>query len=288
MRSEETMIELILKVAKEDTRIRAVGMNGSRINPQVRKDFFRDYDIVYLVTDMESFINNRNWIDVFGDRIIMQTPDESVLFPSESLNRFAYLMLFTDGNRIDLTLVPIQEKEKYCNEDSLIKILLDKDGTMPEVQPPSDHHYWVKRPSADTFADCCIEFWWVSTYVAKGLWRREVLYAQDHMDICRKMLLMMLEWQVGMEHGFSVSIGKSRKFLEHFVAEDTWSRLLQTYTDGRYENVWEALFSMMDLFRETSLTVSAANRYFYPLEEDQRVTQYIAQVRNLPSNAQNL
>jgi len=36
-------------------RIRAVIMSGSRANPNARRDLFQDFDIVYLVTDVDSF-----------------------------------------------------------------------------------------------------------------------------------------------------------------------------------------------------------------------------------------
>ena len=81
MRSKQEMMELILNVAKEDSRIRAAAMNGSRVNRNVPSDSFQDYDIVYLVSDMGSFINDPNWIDVFGDRIMMQTPENMTMFP---------------------------------------------------------------------------------------------------------------------------------------------------------------------------------------------------------------
>lgn len=41
MRTEKEMQELILNIAKQDERIRAVYMNGSRTNPNVPKDIFR-------------------------------------------------------------------------------------------------------------------------------------------------------------------------------------------------------------------------------------------------------
>lgn len=57
MRSEKEMMELILLVAEKDEKIQAVAMNGSRTNSNVPKDTFRDYDIVYLVSDLQSFFN---------------------------------------------------------------------------------------------------------------------------------------------------------------------------------------------------------------------------------------
>jgi len=286
MRSEKEMVDLVLKIAQQDDRIRAVGMNGSRTNPNAPKDCFQDFDIVYLVTDMESFISDPNWVDVFGERIIMQTPENMSMFPPGLGGRFSYLMLFTDGNRIDLILAPIEEKDIYCQEDRLTVILIDKDNSLPQIPPPSDEDYWVKRPSAEFFADCCNEFWWVTTYVAKGLWRKEILYAQEHLNgPVRGMLMKMIEWQVGIETDFSVSIGKYGKYLDNYLSEEKWNELLSTYATGSYEDAWRALVAMVNLFRDTAKFVSESLDFEYPFEEDQRVTAYLKHVEHLAPNA---
>ncbi|KLV23265.1 MULTISPECIES: aminoglycoside 6-adenylyltransferase [Niallia] len=285
MRTEKQILDLVLKVANQDKRVRAVCMNGSRTNPNVPKDAFQDFDIVYLVDDMESFLNEPNWIDVFGKRIIMQTPEDSSLFPAELGGRFSYLMLFTDGNRIDLTLVPLEEKNKYCQEDGLTVILLDKDNSLPCIPPSTDKDYWVKKPTAEQFSDCCNEFWWVSTYVVKGLWRREILYAIDHMNIIRVMLLKMLEWKVGIETDFSLSVGKNSKYLKQYIDDDTWKRLMHTYPSGDYSLVWKSLFSMTALFEEIGLEVGRKMDFLYPLEEAEGVKAYLNHVRQLKPNA---
>jgi len=62
MRTEKEMFDLVLGVANRDSRIRAVYMNGSRANPNVKKDIFQDYDIVYVVTETESIIRDEDWI----------------------------------------------------------------------------------------------------------------------------------------------------------------------------------------------------------------------------------
>ena len=55
MRSEREMYELILGYAEQDPRVRGVILNGSRADPNRLLDSFRDYDIVYLVTDVAPF-----------------------------------------------------------------------------------------------------------------------------------------------------------------------------------------------------------------------------------------
>jgi aminoglycoside 6-adenylyltransferase len=85
MRTEKEMFELILKIAEKDSRIRAVYMNGSRTNPNVPKDVYQDYDIVYIVDDFETFTADHSWIDAFGDRLMLQMP-EAMRFMNETAN----------------------------------------------------------------------------------------------------------------------------------------------------------------------------------------------------------
>ena len=59
MRSDKEMFDLILNVARNDDDIRAVIMNGSRVNPNVKKDPFQDFDIVYFVRDVEPYKGNK-------------------------------------------------------------------------------------------------------------------------------------------------------------------------------------------------------------------------------------
>ncbi|GGE31502.1 aminoglycoside nucleotidyltransferase ANT(6)-Ia [Pullulanibacillus camelliae] len=285
MRSEQEMMALVLRVAQEDQRIRAVAMNGSRTNPNAPKDPFQDYDIVYLVKEFPSFIKEPQWINHFGDRIIMQTPDDMTLFPSESRDRFAYLLLFTDGNRIDLTLIPFEQKERYCHEDKLTIVLLDKDNALPAIPSPTDREYWVQHPTSTCFSDCCNEFWWVSTYVVKGLWRQEILYAIDHLSIVRAMLLKMLEWKVGIETQFSLSVGKNSKYLERYLDAETWQKLLMTYPSGDYEQVWQALFTMTTLFEQVALEVAERLDLQYSLAEARKVKAHLKHVKTLDPNA---
>ncbi len=65
MRTENEIYDLILKIAKNDTRIKAVYMNGSRTNEMVPKDILQDYDIVYVVDDTKSFIEDNDWPGLF-------------------------------------------------------------------------------------------------------------------------------------------------------------------------------------------------------------------------------
>ncbi|MGY3779633.1 aminoglycoside 6-adenylyltransferase [Isobaculum melis] len=76
MTIKNEVVEKILTKAKQNDNIRAVYMNGSRTNPNVPKDIFQDYDIVYVVNETTPFLENHTWIQEFGDLLIKQEPDQ--------------------------------------------------------------------------------------------------------------------------------------------------------------------------------------------------------------------
>ena len=90
-------------------------------------------------------------------------------------------MLFKDFNRIDLNLKKVENKNN-CT-DSLNKILLDKDNLFERILEPNDNDYLIRKPSQKEFIDCCNEFWWVTTYVLKGLARNELLISAGSTQI---------------------------------------------------------------------------------------------------------
>ena len=76
MRTEQQMWQLILGYAEKNDKIRVVTLEGSRTNVNIPKDDFQDYDITFLVTDMEAFTRDDAWLSVFGNRIMMQKPED--------------------------------------------------------------------------------------------------------------------------------------------------------------------------------------------------------------------
>ncbi|MDD4796857.1 MAG: aminoglycoside 6-adenylyltransferase [Eubacteriales bacterium] len=280
-RSQEEMMGLILGFARRDARIRALYLNGLRADPAARRDDFQDYDIVYAVSATRPFIDDQSWLAGFGDVLIQQQPDRSVLFDGcDWEERYGFLVLFADGNRIDFSLQSLSYSLKTYGEDSQTVPLLDKDGLLPAIPAASDRAHHVKPPTAEAFRDCCNEFWWVATYIAKGLWRREVLYAMDHMNLyVRPMLLKMLDWYAGSQTGYTMSTGKCGKHLRRYLPQDMWQALLRTYAPAREEELWAALFAMTELFAGVSARVAQSSGFRLNTQEAQNVTSYLRRVQ---------
>jgi aminoglycoside 6-adenylyltransferase len=285
MRSESEMYELILGIARADERIRAVVLNGSRANPNAPGDVFQDFDVIYVVTELDSFKGNPDWFGNFGERMIFQFPDDMGDPSPEDWGGYGVLMQFADGNRIDLGLVPL-ENMVQCLDDSLSVALLDKDGILPDFPEPDESGYLPEPPTAKAFDDCCNEFWWVSTYVVKGLWRDELLYARFMLDeVVRSQLMKMLEWHIGLKTCFKINPGKFGKYYQKYLEPPVWEQLLRTYAAGTYEATWQALFEMGEMFRSLALPLAAHYGFEYPHDDDARVWAHLHHVRNLPHDA---
>ncbi len=289
MRNEDNMYGLFMNIAKADDRIVAVYMNGSRTNPNVPKDIFQDYDIVYVVRETKTFIEDKDWIHRFGKILYMQYPDENSDYPSDKENHYGWLMQFEDGVRIDLTVQTIRFAQEHIHDDKLCRILLDKENILPAVSKSTDEDYHVKKPTETQFQACANEFWWCSNNIAKGLWREEMPYVQDMTNfVVRKQLEKMLSWKVGIGTDFQVSVGKSAKYLYRWLEPDEYQGYLNTYFGGTVEEAWTAVLHMCDLFAQTAAYVGSKLGYPYNAAEGKAARAFLEHVRELPKDAKKV
>lgn len=289
MRDESTMYQLFMDIAEGDERILAVYMNGSRTNVNVPKDIFQDYDMVFVVTETKSFIQDKEWIQKFGNILYMQYPDEHPDYPADKENIYGWLMQFDDGNRVDLHVESVEHAGEHIHDDALCRILLDKEHILPEIPKATDKDYHVKKPSQAQFHACTNEFWWCSNNLAKGLWREEMPYVQDMANVVvRKQLEKMLSWKVGILTNFRVSVGKSAKYLYKWLDADEYQQYLDTYFGGSIEEAWKAIFLMCDLFDSVSEYVAGHLGYVYHVEEAKAAKGFLEHVRNLPKDAEEI
>ena len=128
MRTEPEMLDLILQTAKL-LQVDAVAMSGSRTNPNAPKDEFQDYDVVYIVEDLDGLVPDLAWLEKFGKRMI----EQHVLLDHRRL----YLMLFEDGNRIDLTLCPKEHIREWVDSEADFTVLDDPQRLFAMHRHPS-------------------------------------------------------------------------------------------------------------------------------------------------------
>jgi aminoglycoside 6-adenylyltransferase len=122
------------------------------------------------VTDTASFIEDENWIQIFEEILMLQKPDKmdkEIGLDRDFDRSYIYLMLFTDGNRIDLHIETIEAMADGFINEKLTVPLLDKDNILAPIPSPTDLEYHVKRPSEAMFVSITNNFLWCLQNVAK-------------------------------------------------------------------------------------------------------------------------
>ena len=264
MRTEPEMFDVILQTA-ETLKVEAVALSGSRTNQKVQTDEFQDYDVVYVVDDLDNLTNDLSWLDQFGKRIIEQ---HNVLD-----HRRLYLMLFEDGNRIDLTLCPKEHIKEWVDSEADFTVLNDPQGLFVPYAP-TPKRYWTAPASATDFDKSCNEFWWVSTYVVKGICRKQVIYATDHLyGICQQELLKILAWQVASDRG-TVDIGKNYKYLFNYLPSEKEKEFSALLDFSSLDKITQSLFATMQLFHQEAQSLAQKMDFKYEKEVAEKMMRY--------------
>ena len=266
MRTEKEILNLVSEFAYQRSNVKIIALEGSRTNENIKKDKFQDYDFAFFVSDIECFTHEESWLSLFGELLFIQKPEDMELFPPDLDYGYSYIMYFKDGIKMDITLINLKDLNRYFSDsDGLVKILVDKDNLVTQEIVPDDSNYWLKKPTEREFYDCCNEFWSVSTYVAKGVFRREILFALDHFNnILRPELLRMISWYISFNRGFDFSLGKNYKFINKYLTDKEFNMLLATFEMNGYRKTYQSFKLCCELFKYYSNKVSCLGNYNYP------------------------
>ena len=263
MRTETKMLDVILKTA-ETLQVEAVAMSGSRTDTKASKDEFQDYDVVYVVENLDKLITDLSWLDQFGKRIIEQEVGLG--------QRRLCLMLFEDGNRIDLTLCPKDYIQEWIDSEAGFTVLEDLEHLF-EPYSPNIERYWTNSATEKDFEKVCNEFWWVSAYVVKGICRKQVIYATDHLyGICQQELLKVLAWKVSSDRG-KVDIGKNYKYLFNYLPVEKEKEFSNLLDFSSIEKLSHSLFATMNFFHQEAQSLAKKLGFHYDKEVAEKMIQ---------------
>ena len=263
-RSQEQMLDVILQTAKT-LQVKAVAMSGSRTCPKALKDEFQDYDVVYIVDDLYNLMSDLSWLNKFGKRIIEQEVSLG--------HRRLYLMLFEDGNRIDLTLCPKEYIQEWVDSEAGFTILEDTENLFEAYFPNLERH-WITPATEKDFKNSCNEFWWVSAYVVKGIHRNHLVYATDHLyGICQQELLKILAWQVASDRG-KVDIGKNYKYLFNYLPAEKEKEFSNLLDFSSIEKFTQSLFTTMNFFHQEAQSLAQKMDFDYDKEVAEKMIEY--------------
>ncbi len=111
------------------------------------------------------------------------------------------------------------------------RVLVDKGGLTAGL-PPRTHTACLPQPPTTAAYQALVEeFWWGTTYVAEYLWRDEPLAARVVLDgeVREHGLRTVLEWVVGVEHGWAVCPGVLGRQLKRHLPPEFWAQAERTF-----------------------------------------------------------
>lgn len=278
--------------AEAQPSVRAMLLTSSRAIPQAPVDVFSDYDVILVVRDIQPFFLDRSWLEAFG-RVLVLYRDP--LINDGGLERSSFVTQYESGLKIDFSLWPVELLQRVVAEphlpgefDAGYRILLDKDNLTEGLKPPTYRAYIPKPPTTTEYQEVVENFFLDATYVAKLLWRDDMMAAKFLLDYAMKQesLRPMLEWHMEIDHRWSVKPGPYGRWLKRWLRSDLWDELENTYTGTGLEANWEALFKTIYLFRKVASEVSEHLKYTYPTDLDRRVVVYLEKVKNLDRDAE--
>jgi aminoglycoside 6-adenylyltransferase len=283
------VIQTLIQWAMMHDPVRAVLLTSTRAIPGVTIDVLSDYDVILIVRDIHRFVDDHAWLNDFG-QVLITYWDPILPDPVFGIEKCANVTQYMDGLKIDFNLWPVGLLQQIlvppvlpAELDAGYRLLLDKDHLTDTMRPPTGRAYIPNPPTLTTYQLLINDFLSDAPYVAKCLWRDELMPAKWCLDYDMKhvYLRQMLEWRVEIDQGWSVPVGRLGKGLKLKLPADIWTALEQTYVGAQIEDNWSALMYIMELFHQVSVEVGNYFGYAYPIELHQRVRAYVEQIRAL-------
>ena len=288
----DKVIRRLTRWGEAQPAVRAMLLTSTRAIPHATVDALSDYDVILAVEDIHPFVMDRRWVEAFGD-VLVAYWDPIHPNPIFGIEQAGNVIQYADGLKIDFTLWPVallrqivQAPALPAELDAGYIVLLDKDHLTAGMRAPTYTAYIPTPPDQQTFLRMVEEFFSDAPYVAKCLWRGELLPAKWCLDYDMKYVYLrpVLEWRAECDHNWSAPVGALGKGLKKLLPPALWSQLEQTYVGAGMAENWEALFRTMALFRQAAMEVAAYLGYAYPQELDRRVTAFVEAVKRTASD----
>jgi aminoglycoside 6-adenylyltransferase len=291
--ADRDAIPTIIQWAAARSSIRAALLTSTRAIPHGHTDSLSDYDVILIMEDIHPFVDDRAWLNDFGDVLVVYW-DPIHPEPLFGMEQCGNVTQYADGLKIDFTLWSVALFKEIVAAPTLpaeldagYRVLLDKDHLTNAMHAPTFTAYVPTPPTLASYQTLINDFLTDAPYVAKCLWRDELLPARWCLDYDMKYiyLLPLLEWRVQIDHGWSLPVGFLGKGLKKHLSAGMWAQVEQTCAGASIADNWAALAHTMELFRQVAIEVGARLGYAYPDELHQRVSAYVEQIRQLEQPA---
>ena len=292
--TEDPILQYLIQWGAQHDTVRAMILTSTRAVPNAYVDVFSDYDVIVYVPDIQPWHTDDAWLEDFGRVLVVYRDPIRV---EHGCEKFARITQYEDGLKIDFTVAPVEMLPRIVATGRLpddldvgYTVLIDKDGLTEHLRPPTHTAHIPAPPTKEHYLTRIEVFFHEATYVAKHLWRDDLMPAKYNLDFAMKHvgLRQMLEWWIETQNNWSVKPGAYGKGLKKWLPPDLWAELEATYVGANLEENWEALFKTIALYRKVAMAVGNALDYAYPYEMDRRAMAYFHKVKTLDRQAKTI
>lgn len=290
--AEDAVLNRLSEWGEGQPLVRAMLLTSTRAIPDGQPDALSDYDVILVLRDMYPFHQSRAWLEAFGRVLALyRDPVEN----DQGSLHSGYVIQFEGGLKIDFTLwTPgilrraVTALDLPPELDAGYQVLLDKDHLTDGLKPPSYQGYIPTPPGQAEFFETIEVFFVDATYVAKFLWRDDLVAAKYILNgtMIHEDLLPVLTWHLECEHGWTVKPGLYGRGLKKWLRSDLWAELEGLYCGAEIAENWAALERFIGLFRRAAVEVGERLGFRYPHELDRRSVAYLQRIRRLPPDAE--
>jgi len=284
------VIDKLIRWAEKQAAVRAMLLTSTRAIPHAAVDLLSDYDVILVVSEIHPFFTDRRWLADFG-QVLVAYWDPIHPAPGYDHEQCGNVIQYADGLKIDFTLWPVALLHQISAAPALPEdldigytVLVDKDQLTARLKAPTYTAYIPTPPTDETYQLVVGDFFSDAPYVAKCLWRDELMPAKWCLDYDMKHVYLrrMLEWRMEIDHDWSAKTGSLGKGLKKRLPAAIWAQLESSYAGAGLAENWAALFKTIDLFRQVAIEVATHLGYRYPHALDQGVVQYVQKIKQLP------
>jgi aminoglycoside 6-adenylyltransferase len=234
--------------------VHAALLIGSHARSQAAADQWSDIDLVLVVDQPATYLDDASWLGAFGQPLL------TFLEPTAVGGFTERRVLFATGQDVDFALLPLTAAHELAGRAELgavlgrgFRVLVDKLGverTLREAGDPAPPH---ASPSAATFAQVTHDFWYHALWAARKLRRGEVWMAKQGCNCHLKALLVQLLAWDSQARDRRIDTWHGGRFLERWADGRVLDDL--RVVDARYDarDVARALRATVDLFEQVEL-----------------------------------
>jgi aminoglycoside 6-adenylyltransferase len=276
MNSYNEIMDKLVLFAEESELIQAMLLFGSRARVRNVADEYSDYDIIFLVNDIDYFLNTDEWLNQI-EKCYISFQEPTAAGGQERR------VFFRDAMDMDFLFYNAKEAERLAADNTLqsffsrgYTILVDKIDFKSEIEHNKPFEETTIIFSEKEFINLANNFWFHSIWSLKKILRGEIWSAKCCVDGYMKDLLrQMLEGYSKAINGNNFDVWHEGRFFDNWVDKEIRKQLKIAY--GTYDavDILRAMNVTIHIFGEVSLKTAAILDYAYPIAAEKYAEEQI-------------